>query len=164
MSAVSLHACCTELDYVSRPVEDSKHTGVPWRPWCDVFRALCHGSVFLRFARQCSDTDVRGQRLHRVSNREASIRLVAIPLEEVERFEGLSGETSVVRIDKKTRPVAVEREDKKAEKGREDSDTPPVAKTTDNAPTDKQPPFSDSFLRLSKCVGGSASATPKFIS
>ena len=76
--------------------------------------------------------------------------LLPIPLEEVERFEGLVSETSIDRVDKKTRPVAVEREEKKAEEGLEDSDIPSVAKTTDNAPADKQPPFSDSFLRLSE--------------
>ena len=76
--------------------------------------------------------------------------LLPIPLEEVERFEGLGSETGVDRVDKKTRSVSVEREGKKAEKGLEDSDLPPVAKTTDNTPADKRPPFSDSFLRLSE--------------
>ena len=76
--------------------------------------------------------------------------LLPIPLEEVERFEGLSSETSVDRVDKKTRPVAVEREGKKAEKCLEGPGIPSIAKTTDNAPADKRPPSPDSFLRLSE--------------
>ena len=76
--------------------------------------------------------------------------LLPIPLEEVERFEGLGSETGVDRVSKKTCPVSAEHEGKKVKKSLEDSDLPSIAKTTDNAPADKQPPFSDSFLRLSE--------------
>ena len=72
--------------------------------------------------------------------------LLPIPLEEVERFEGLG----IDRVDKKTRPASVGRERKKAEQSLEDSNPPSIAKTTDTVPAGKRPPFSDSFLRLSE--------------